>query len=332
MTVPLGPRSFRSGFRKPGSWSSRSSCCSRPAWRAKARVCAGSRRPTTSGALPRACGGCGPVASGRSAGFRPTGSAVIVKRDAQLAPRCVVEHGGAVAQRAAPGGVGRAAASAGASSGCGSKATRAPAVGRQAREALVEGGARVAWPTGAARRRSAASRSAGARRDDDHPVARGGRRALGRPRRGRVGGEGQPRLAGVDRHGGAPADERVGLVGGQRAMRDARRELLDRQRHERLARVEVEDDVGRARRARRRAARPWRPASACRRRPAQQEHDRHHRREERERGEQQRGAAAEHRRHGSAHGPRSRCLSPPRGAPSLRRCPRGIGCRRTSRA
>jgi hypothetical protein len=65
-------------------------------------------------------------------------------------------------------------------------------------------------------------------------------------RRRRVRREREPRLAAVRRHRRAPADERVHLVGGERAVGDPRRELLDRQRDERLARVDVEDDVRRA--------------------------------------------------------------------------------------
>ena len=84
-------------------------------------------------------------------------------------------------------------------------------------------------------------------------------------------------------------------------MRDPRRELLDRQRHERLARVEVEDDVGGAGGHVGERLGPGGPPRACRRlrrgssTTAATAAD-----EERERGEQQRGAAAEHRRHGSA--------------------------------
>ena len=256
VTVPLGPRSLRSGLRKPGSWSSRSSCCSSPAWRAKARVCAGSRSPSDE---RRAAAGLRRLRAGgerQVGGVRPTGSAGDAKRDAQLGP-ARRQHGGAVAQRAAPGACWPACGERWASSGLRVEGDARAGVGGQAREALVEGRARVAWPTGRRAPLGARARSAGARRDDDHAVARA------RPPR-RWSGRGAGASVAKASHAlpasiataGAPADERVRLVGGQRAVRDARRELLDRQRHERLARVEVEDDVGRARRARRRAARP----------------------------------------------------------------------------
>jgi hypothetical protein len=94
----------------------------------------------------------------------------------------------------------------------------------------------------------------------------------------------------------------VRLVGAQPAIGDARRELLDRQRHERLARVEVEDHIGRGRRhegERLGPGRALRLVVAA----AQQDDGGHHGREDRESGEQQRGAAAKHRRHASARYP-----------------------------
>ena len=170
VTVPLGPSLVRSGSRKPGSWSSRSSCCSSPAWRAKARVCAGSRSPTTSGALPLACGGCGPVASGRSAGVRPTGSDAIRNGTRTSGPLVVSTATPSLSER--PQAVLAASGERWARRGFGSKATRAPAAaGRPAKR--LSKVARAYLAEGARAPASAALRSAalGATRTTPSPAA-----------------------------------------------------------------------------------------------------------------------------------------------------------------
>ena len=142
VTVPLGPRSLRSGLRKPGSWSSRPSSDSSPAERAKASVCAGSRSPTTSGALPRAVRRLRAAGDRQVAGRQAAGVAGEAKRDAQLGP-ARGQHGGAVAQRARPGRAGQRWRALGEQDPRIEGDPRA-GIGRQAREALVEGGPRVA--------------------------------------------------------------------------------------------------------------------------------------------------------------------------------------------
>ena len=90
------------------------------------------------------------------------------------------------------------------------------------------------------------------------------------------------------------------LVGGEGTLRDPRSQLLDRERDQRLVRVEVEDDVRRARGHVGERLGPDRLRTAAAVAAAQQHDERRRPREKRERGSEQRGAAAEHRRHGSA--------------------------------
>ena len=218
---------------------------------ARRRACAPDRAGRgPSGALPRALGGCGPVAIGRSSGVRPPGSAVTRNGTRNSVPR-VVSTAAAVAQRARPrcGGELRRALG---RAGRGDRRRRA----RRHRRAGLRSACRTSLArsaprgsAGVARALRARSPRAAARRRPRRRVPRAAA-ATARTRRRRVGGEGQPRPAGVDRHDGAPADERVDLVGGEGTLRDPRSQLLDRQRDQRLARVEVEDDVRRARRAR----------------------------------------------------------------------------------
>jgi hypothetical protein len=211
------------------------------------------------------------------------------------------EDGGAVSQAAGPGRLGDLRRALG-EQRLGVEGHARARVAREPGEALVEGGARVARG-GCLAGGLGGAEVRGAGRNDHHTVLGDGRGALGGLGRGGVRGEGQPGLGAVDRHRRTAAEQRARLVRGERAVRDPRRELLHCEPHERLARVEVEDDVGRGGRdvGERLGARAALglvvPA------PAQQDDSRHRRRDERERGEQQRSAAAEHRRHGSARYP-----------------------------
>ena len=299
VTVPLGPRSLRSGLRKPGSWSSRPSSDSSPAGAREGervrrvaqpdderRAAAGRRRLRAAG-------------DRQVAGRQPAGVGGDAKRDAQLGP-ARGQHGGAVAQRARPGRGGELRGERWASRTRGSKATARAGIGGQAREALVEGRPRVAR-RGLPRAVEGSLEVRGARRDDDDTVTRRGRRAAAADaapaRRSRRPARPCRRPA-PRRRGRRTSAWTWSAVEG--AVGDARSQLLDGQRDERLARVEVEDDVRRAGGHVGERLGPRRLPDAAVVTAAQQHDERRHPREKRERGGEQRGAAAEHRRHGSA--------------------------------
>ncbi len=298
--VPLGPRSFEVGLQEAGKLVEEVELGEQAGAAGEGEGVRGVAQAEREGRVASRLGRLGTGGEREVAGGEADGVGGELEGDGH-GRAAGGEHGGAVAQAAAPGRV-RDLRRALGEERLGVEGHARARVAREAGEALVEGGARVAGGGRLAGRLRRAER-VGAGRHDDHAVGGAGRGAVGGSGRGGVGGEGQPRLGAVDRHRRAPAEERMGLVGGERAVRDPRRELLHRQADERLARVEVEDDVGGGGRdvgERLGACAALRLVVVA---PAQQDHDDHGGDEDRHRGEQQRSAAAEHRRHGIARYP-----------------------------
>ena len=194
VTVPLGPRFVQVGLEEAGELVEQVELLQQPGL---AREGEGLRRVAQADDERRAASRLRRLRAGgerQVGGFRPTGSAVIAKRDAQLcARRASARRRRRCSER--PQAVLAACGERWAERArFGSKATRAPAsAGRPAKR--LSKVARAYFADGALAARFGRLEVRRARRDDDHPVARGGGRAVGRPRRRRVGGEGQPRLA-----------------------------------------------------------------------------------------------------------------------------------------
>ena len=203
-----------------------------PASRAKRTVCAGSRRPTTTGALPRARGTAAPEATGRSDGR--TGSTLI--RNGMRRPPSPLMSTATPSRSERP--------------------QRVPAISGDDCSSSAADGTRRARATRG--RRRSARRSCAARRGPDE--RRRSAPALGAttttpgpwpatPRAGRGrrrGPRGEREIGPVvrQRDRRPVAEQRPDLRGAQRAAGQARQDLAHGERDQRVARVEVEHDAG----------------------------------------------------------------------------------------
>ena len=243
---PVGAEVAQVGLEEAGELVEQVELGSSPAWRAKASVCAGSRSAgderRAAARLRRLRAGGDRQVGGRQA-HRVGGDA---ERHAQLRSRASVEHGGAVSQRAAPGGVGELGRALGEQRAAGRRrrARRRRRAGR--RSACRRSRGRSA-PAGAARAVERAREVGGARRDDDHPVAarRPRRRCVGRGAGASVAKASHALPASIATAARPPTSAWTWSAV-ERAVRHPRRELLDRQRRRAARACRGRRRVGRA--------------------------------------------------------------------------------------